>query len=152
MEVWGVQVSARARLAGSCGLAAARQGIAGTVCLARSSLQAMRRAGAASVARVGVWPVGWPPILTRRPAADVAQQEQQSELVEDVAMVVEQQRGDVGRHDGEGDEQVELQQVRSDGDGERVDGVLVANEWSRRRGEASCFELHALAKPKFGDG
>ena len=90
--------------------------------------------------------------MTGRPAANVAQHQQQHELVEDVAMVVDEQRGDDGRHDCEGDGQDERQQVRSDGDGERVDGALAANEWSRRRGEASCFELHAHAKPKFGDG
>lgn len=68
----------------------------------------------------------------------MAQQQQQHELVEDVVMVVEAQRGDGGRHDGEGDGQVERQQVKSDGDGEQVDRALAASEWTNeasRRGE-----------------
>ena len=84
---------------------------------------------------------GWPGFYLRPSTFDLSIP---SPLVEDVAMVVDEQRGDDGRHDCEGDGQDERQQVRSDGDGERVDGALAANEWSRRRGEASCFELHNL--------
>ena len=99
-----------------------------------------------SVARVSSWPAGWQPFLTGRPAANVAQQQQQHELVEDVVMVVDDQRGGGGRHDGEGDGQVERQQVRSDGDGERVDGARAANEWARRRAEASASTCMRMQK------